>query len=342
MPEAALPAREDRGGPAQPLLIIRDLVKRFPVKAPPFAPKRALLAVDHVSFDILKGETLGIVGESGCGKSTTSRLIMTLLEPTAGELIFDGEEVGGPNLPIREFRRQTQMVFQDSYASLNPRLAIEETIAFAPRVHGMPRRRALERARELLDAVGLAPARFARRFPHQLSGGQRQRVNIARALALDPRLVILDEPVSALDKSVQAQVLNLLNDLKARFGLTYLFISHDLDVVQYISDRVVVMYLGQIVEQGPVAAIYEDARHPYTAALLASRPALGTPRERAPLSGEPPDPMNPPSGCRFRPRCALAEPVCARVAPAPVPVAAGHEVACLMEMPGSGHGRARA
>jgi peptide/nickel transport system ATP-binding protein len=295
---------------------------------------------------VRKGETLGIVGESGCGKSTTARLLMRLLDPGAGEMIFDGDAVGrddlGGGISLKDYRRQVQMVFQDSYASLNPRLPIEDTIAFAPEVHGVPAAEARERARELLAAVGLAPAQFARRYPHELSGGQRQRVNIARALALRPRLVILDEPVSALDKSVEAQVLNLLVDLKESFGLTYVFISHDLNVVQYISDRVLVMYLGQVVEEGPVDEIYARPGHPYTRALLASRPSMDPSQRRTepPLTGDPPNPVNPPSGCRFRTRCPHAEAICAEIPPVAATLSPGHTAACHMALPGSGHSQA--
>jgi peptide/nickel transport system ATP-binding protein len=303
-------------------------------------------AVDGVFLTVRKGETLGIVGESGCGKSTTARLLMRLIDPGAGEMIFDGEPVGrddlGGGISLKEYRRQVQMVFQDSYASLNPRLPIEDTIAFAPEVHGVPAAEARERARELLAAVGLAPAQFARRYPHELSGGQRQRVNIARALALRPRLVILDEPVSAFDKSVEAQVLNLLVDLKESFGLTYVFISHDLNVVQYISDRVLVMYLGQVAEEGPVDEIYSRPAHPYTRALLASRPSMDPSQRRTepPLTGDPPNPVNPPSGCRFRTRCPHAEAICAERAPVAAPLSPGHQAACHMVLPGSGHSQA--
>jgi peptide/nickel transport system ATP-binding protein len=341
------PMSDDRGGPAQPLLVVRDLKKHFPIRGGLFGGAVATVrAVDGVSFQVRKGETLGIVGESGCGKSTTARLLMRLLNPDAGALVFDGEAVGidaqAGGITLKEYRRQVQMVFQDSYASLNPRLPIEDTIAFAPKVHGVPGREAQERARDLLAAVGLAPAQYARRYPHELSGGQRQRVNIARALALQPRLVVLDEPVSALDKSVEAQVLNLLMDLKEKFGLTYVFISHDLNVVQYISDRVLVMYLGIVAEQGPVDAIYDRPAHPYTRALLDSRPSMdpGQRRTEPPLTGDPPNPVNPPSGCRFRTRCPHAEPVCAEAVPQPADLGAGHQAACHMAVPGSGHGGA--
>jgi peptide/nickel transport system ATP-binding protein len=332
----------DLGGPAQPLLSVRGLTKHFPLKGGLFKHSPGKVhAVADVSFELRKGETLGIVGESGCGKSTTSRLIMALMQPSAGEVVFDGQSVGLRGLTMKEYRRQVQLVFQDSYSSLNPRLSAEEAIAFAPRVHGLDRRKSLALAHELLTAVGLEPAQFGRRYPHELSGGQRQRINIARALALRPRLVILDEPVSALDKSVQAQVLNLLVDLKAQYGLTYLFISHDLNVVQHMADRVLVMYLGCVAEVGPVDAIYARAAHPYTAALLASRPSMDPDRRCAepPLTGDPPNPVNPPSGCRFRTRCAHAEPVCGDKAPVLAAVGGAHLAACLMAESGSGHSR---
>jgi peptide/nickel transport system ATP-binding protein len=236
-----------------------------------------------------------------------------------------------------------QMVFQDSYASLNPRLTIEESIAFGPKVHGMADRPARALARELLGKVGLRPENFANRYPHEISGGQRQRVNIARALALSPRLVILDEAVSALDKSVEAQVLNLLADLKREFGLTYLFISHDLNVVRYISDRVLVMYLGEVVELGPVDQVWDAPAHPYTKALLAAMPSYDPDRrtETPPISGDPPNPIDPPAGCRFHTRCPFAEPLCATTTPKLTALdKMGHQAACYMAIPGSGHSRA--
>ncbi|WP_375410358.1 ABC transporter ATP-binding protein [uncultured Methylobacterium sp.] len=334
----------DRGGPAQPLLTVDRLVKHFPIKKGLGGKKAVVRAVDGVDFEILKGETLGIVGESGCGKSTTAKLIMGLIEHDSGELLFDGETIGSRALPMRAFRAQTQMVFQDSYSSLNPRMTVEASIAFGPQVHGVPTRQAIERARSLLARVGLEPTRFAARYPHELSGGQRQRVNIARALALEPRLVVLDEAVSALDKSVEAQVLNLLLDLKQDFNLTYLFISHDLNVVRFICDRVAVMYLGQVVEIGPADTVLAQPSHPYTAALLSSMPSLDPDNrtEVAPLAGDPPNPIDPPSGCRFHPRCTLMEPICSANVPPLDTVGVLHRVACLARQPGSGHSLAPA
>jgi peptide/nickel transport system ATP-binding protein len=323
----------DFGGPAQPLLSVKGLTKHFPLGKDLLGRSTGVVrAVDGVSFDVRKGETLSVVGESGCGKSTTARLIMNLLDRDTGDIVFDGFSVGGSNLRLNEFRRQAQMVFQDSYASLNPRLTIEDSIAFAPQVHGVPKREAIERARSLLLKVGLEPRRFAERYPHELSGGQRQRVNIARALALQPRLIVLDEAVSALDKSVEAQVLNLLLDLKDEFDLTYVFISHDLNVVRFISDRVMVMYLGQVVEIGDSETLFEAPRHPYTQALLSSIPALDPDHrtDKPPLSGDPPNPINPPAGCRFHTRCKRAQPVCSTQVPSLVQQSDGQSVACLM------------
>lgn len=336
----------DRGGSRQPLLIVNELKKYFPIRGGTFNRRRGeVRAVDGVSFSVLKGETLGVVGESGCGKSTLARLLMHLIPSDAGEQIFDGEAVGElAGLSLRELRRNMQMVFQDSSSSLNPRLPVEQSIAYGPRVHGIARAKAKAIARDLLEKVGLRPELFGSRYPHELSGGQKQRINIARALALNPRMLILDEAVSALDKSVQAQVLNLLRYLKRHFNLTYVFISHDLNVVQYISDRVLVMYLGQVVEIGPADSIYTAPKHPYTAGLLRSRLSLN-PADRlgeAPLSGEPPNLINPPSGCRFRTRCGFAEAVCADRPPAlgEGAVRDAHQAACHMVHPGSGHSRA--
>ena len=335
----------DLGGPAQPMLSVRGLVKHFPLKKDVFGKGGGVVrAVDGVDFEVFKGETLGVVGESGCGKSTTARLLMQLIIQDHGELIFDAQTVGGSALPLKAYRRQTQMVFQDSYASLNPRLTIEDSIAFAPMVHGVPQTEAVARARDLLARVGLAPERFAERYPHELSGGQRQRVNIARALALQSRLIILDEAVSALDKSVEAQVLNLLLDLKEDFGLTYVFISHDLNVVRYMSDRVLVMYLGQVVEIGNSETLFNNPAHPYTQALLSSIPTLDPDRrtEKPPLAGDPPNPINPPTGCRFHPRCAYAQDICSQKMPVLANTAHGQQVACWMHVAGSAHGLAPA
>ena len=332
--------KQDVGGPTQPLLMVQDLVKHFALNKDMLGRGGGVVrAVDGIDFAVRKGETLGVVGESGCGKSTTARLLMNLTVPDHGDIIFDGQSVGSKELSLKEFRRQAQMVFQDSYASLNPRLTIEDSVAFAPQVHGVPKQESINRARDLLTRVGLDPVRFAERYPHELSGGQRQRVNIARALALQPRLIILDEAVSALDKSVEAQVLNLLQDLKDDFGLTYVFISHDLNVVRYISDRVMVMYLGQVVEIGDCETLFVSPRHPYTRALLSSIPSMDPDHrtEEPPLSGDPPNPINPPSGCRFHTRCVHAQAVCSVKVPQLVTNTRGEGVACLMHVVDSGH-----
>ncbi len=328
---------------SQPLLQIEGLKKHFPIKGGLLNRTVAeVQAVDMIDFDVARGETLGIVGESGCGKSTTARLLMQLIQPDAGSIVFDGMEVGRrEGISVRDMRKRMQMVFQDSYSSLNPRLPIESSIAFGPMVHGVSQSAARDRARALLAKVGLDPNLFIRRYPHELSGGQRQRVNIARALALEPEVLILDEAVSALDKSVEAQVLNLLTDLKQEFDLTFVFISHDLNVVRYVSDRVLVMYLGKVVEIGDVDAIYDAPRHPYTRALLSAMPTMDPARrtEAPPLTGDPPNPINPPSGCRFRTRCPFAEKVCASQEPMLRRTAAGQTVACHMVDPASGHSR---
>jgi peptide/nickel transport system ATP-binding protein len=342
---AALDSR-DRGGAAQPLVTARSLKKHFPVKDA--AGRKAWVqAVDGVSFTLFKGETLGVVGESGCGKSTLARLLLHLIPPDSGDLVFDGDLVGAPDgITVSALRRQVQMVFQDSYASLNPRMPVQDSVAFGPLVAGRGRAEARAIARDILIKVGLNPSLFGPRYPHELSGGQKQRVNIARALAINPRMVILDEAVSALDKSIEAQVLNLLRQLKRDFNLTYLFISHDLNVVQYISDRVLVMYLGHVIELGPVGEIFRRPLHPYTRALLASRPSMDAANRivEPPITGDPPSPINPPSGCRFRTRCPHAEEVCAST----VPVLgawqdrSSHVAACHMQEAGSGHSRAGA
>jgi peptide/nickel transport system ATP-binding protein len=341
----AVADKRDRGGAAQPLLIVDTLRKQFHVKGRGKS-SGAVRAVDGVSFSVFKGETLGIVGESGCGKSTLARLLLHLIRPDAGELIFDGDTVGEMRgVSVDELRRQVQMVFQDSYSSLNPRLPIQDSVAFGPYVHGRPRSEARKLAREMLLRVGLNPDLFGPRYPHELSGGQKQRVNIARALAIEPRMVILDEAVSALDKSIEAQVLNLLRHLKHDFNLTYIFISHDLSVVQYISDRVLVMYLGRVVELGPSDEIFAVPKHPYTRALLGSRSSMDPANriEEPPIVGDPPSPIDPPSGCRFRTRCAFAEPICETKMPE---LGAwidrtSHVAACHMQDAASGHSRAR-
>ena len=333
------PRTGDRGGPAQPLLIADSLKKHFPI-----AGGGAVRAVDGISFSVAKGETLGVVGESGCGKSTLARLLLHLIVPDAGELVFDGEAVGTPDgIELKQLRRQAQMVFQDSASSLNPRLPVRDSVAFGPLVLGRGRRQAAAEADEALRRVGLDPVQFGPRYPHELSGGQKQRVNIARALALQPRLMILDEAVSALDKSVEAQVLNLLAQLKRQLGLTYVFISHDLAVVEHVSDRVLVMYLGCVAESGPAVDVFANPLHPYTRALLASRLSMDPDRrvDAAPIGGDPPSPANPPSGCRFRTRCPHAEAVCEAAVPLP-PDWNGHRAACHMLLPGSGHSEALA
>jgi peptide/nickel transport system ATP-binding protein len=315
---------------------VAGLRKQFRVRSQGvFARAQVVHAVSDISFRLARGRTLGIVGESGCGKSTLARLLMGLIEADDGSVQLAGQALGQRSEQLAAVRRKVQMVFQDSFASLNPRLTVEASLMFGPMVHGVPRAEARRTAHDLLARVGLEPARFAGRYPHEVSGGQRQRVNIARALALQPEIVIFDEAVSALDKSVELQVLNLLLDLKAELGLTYLFISHDLNVVQYISDEVMVMYLGKIVEMGPVQSVYEQPAHPYTRALLASMPSMD-PRRRtqaAPIVGDPPSPIDPPSGCRFRTRCPHAVATCAETEPLLRAAGAdGHRVACHLAL----------
>lgn len=327
---------------AQPLLEVTGLTKHFHLKGGLFGSAGVVRAVDGISFEVAEGETLGIVGESGCGKSTTARLLVDLISADSGTIRLGGQTLGR-DLTLRDLRRQVQMVFQDSYASLNPRLTMEDAIAFGPTVNGVSTEQARALAHELLNKVGLDPKRFAGRYPHELSGGQRQRVNIARALAFRPKIVILDEAVSALDKSVEAQVLNLLGDLKRELGLTYVFISHDLNVVRYMSDRVMVMYLGEVAEIGPVEAIYANPAHPYTRALLSAMPSMDPDKltREAPLAGDPPNPINPPPGCRFHTRCRFAADVCGKAAPGLF--AQGqprHLAACHLVIPGSGHPQA--
>ncbi len=312
-----------------PLLEVRDLTKAFPVRTG-LGRTSYLSAVDKASFQVAPGTTMGIVGESGCGKSTLARLILGLVEADSGAIAIERQLVDWRKKAARkELRRNMQMVFQNPYSSLNPRSSIGEIIAFPMRAHGVNRAEIAERTADLLFQVGLH-SNHASCYPHQLSGGQRQRVNIARALALHPKLVICDEAVAALDKSVQAQVLNLLQDLQHTRGLTYVFISHDLKVAEYMSDRVAVMCLGHIVEKANADQLYRRPLHPYTPALLASSPRLDPDNRLVDnqLEGELPSPLNPPTGCRFRTRCPHAMQVCAEVRPAMLELETGHQVAC--------------
>ena len=319
---------------SEALLEVRDLTKHFHIAGGIGRAGGTVRAVDGVSFSVRRGETVGLVGESGCGKTTTGRCVLLLERPTSGTILFDGVDLAGLSpRDLRTVRRRVQVIFQDPYSSLNPRMTIGQIIAEPLKVHGIIRDKAKReaRVRELLEQVGLLP-QHAARYPHQLSGGQRQRVGIARALAMEPSLIICDEPVSALDVSIQAQIVNLLEDLQKRLGLTYLFIAHDLSVVRHISDRVVVMYLGKIVEVADRRALYEEPLHPYTQALLSAvpipDPALEASRNRTVLRGEVPSPLKPPTGCVFHPRCPKAIERCAAEIPALREIKPGHWAAC--------------
>jgi oligopeptide transport system ATP-binding protein len=326
----------------QPLLDVRNLVMHFPLTQGIIFQKKvgAVQAVDGVSLAVNRGETLGLVGESGCGKSTTGRAILQLYKPTAGEVFFDGQDLtklDGGNM--RKMRRHLQMIFQDPYASLNPRMTVGSIVSEPMQIHNLvPKNQRNQRVQELLQTVGLNPY-FANRYPHEFSGGQRQRIGIARALAANPDFIVCDEPVSALDVSIQAQIVNLLEDLQNEFGLTYLFIAHDLSVVRHISDRVAVMNLGKIVELADRNALYEDPLHPYTKALLSAvpipDPVIERKRERIILTGDVPSPINPPSGCHFHTRCPYVMDVCKQIDPILADQGEGHFVACHL-YPGSG------
>jgi oligopeptide/dipeptide ABC transporter ATP-binding protein len=316
------------------LVEIKSLKKYFPIRKGVMQREFARVhAVDDVTLEVLKGETIGLVGESGCGKSTLGRCVVRLLEPTDGDVIFDGRSIGKLRpRALRPLRREMQMVFQDPYASLNPRKRVGTIISDPMKIHGIgDRRERKKRVEELLEVVGLSPEHY-NRFPHEFSGGQRQRIGVARALALRPKLIVADEPVSALDVSIQAQMVNLLEELQDEFGLTYVFIAHDLGVVRHVSDRIAVMYLGKLVELSPAEELYTRPIMPYTEALLSAVPIpdpdLSEKRERIVLAGDVPSPIHPPSGCRFHPRCRYATDICSQVEPPLVDYGNGHLAAC--------------
>jgi oligopeptide/dipeptide ABC transporter ATP-binding protein len=322
------------GEDSPPLLAVEHLQLQFPIRRGALLGREAgrVHAVDDVTFELRDGETVGLVGESGCGKSTLSRVLLRLLKPTGGAIRYRGRDVTtASRRELEPVRRELQMVFQDPFASLNPRRTVEESVAFPLRLHGSSRAGARQRARELLESVGLSAAQ-ARRYPHEFSGGQRQRVGIARALALEPSLLVLDEPVSALDVSVQAQIVNLLEDLQDRLGLAYLFVAHDLSVVRHVSDRIAVMYLGKLMEVSPAEELYAKPIHPYTDALLGAVP-IPDPREsrarsHTPVRGEPPSAADPPPGCVFHTRCPRATAVCRSEEPPLTEYPSGHLAAC--------------
>ena len=334
---AGATASGNGGGQAEELLKVTNLKMYFPITSGLLFQRKVadIKAVDGISFTVRRGETLGLVGESGCGKSTTARAILQLYRPTAGSVLFEGKELtkmkGGE---LRRMRRRMQMIFQDPYASLNPRMSVGSIIGEPLLIHGIAKNKKerQERVQELLRVVGLNPY-FVNRYPHEFSGGQRQRIGIARALAVEPAFIACDEPVSALDVSIQAQIINLLEELQEQFGLTYLFIAHDLSVVRHISDRVAVMYLGRIVEIADRNSLYENPLHPYTKALLSAvpipDPVVEAKRERIILTGDVPSPINPPSGCNFHPRCPIAIAECKQIVPPLEEKLPGHYAACI-------------
>ncbi len=341
-PEQRSRATAPETGDGSPLLDVRNLKMHFPLTQGIIFQRKvgAVQAVDGVSFSVKRGETLGLVGESGCGKSTTGRAILQLYKPTAGNVIFNGKELTQlDSTNMRKMRRHLQMIFQDPYASLNPRMTVGNIVSEPMQIHKLvPKGERTKRVQELLQTVGLNPY-FANRYPHEFSGGQRQRIGIARALAANPDFIVCDEPVSALDVSIQAQIVNLLEDLQEQFGLTYLFIAHDLSVVRHISDRVAVMYLGKIVEMANRNELYDNPLHPYTKALLSAvpipDPVIEKKRERIILTGDVPSPINPPSGCHFHTRCPYVMDVCKKIDPLFSDQGSGHHVACHL-YPGSG------
>jgi oligopeptide/dipeptide ABC transporter ATP-binding protein len=338
-PQAAGADQQDGAG--DPILEVTNLVKHYPLMGGGVVRRRIgdVHAACDLTFHLDRGETLGLVGESGCGKSTTGKAILQLSPPTSGSVKFEGEElVGKTRKQMRHIRRDLQVVFQDPYASLNPRMPVSDIVAEPLIIHGLYKRQGKERVRDLLTVVGLNPE-HGNRYAHEFSGGQRQRIGIARALALEPKVLVLDEPVSALDVSIQAGVVNLLEELQGRLGLSYVFIAHDLSVVRHICNRVAVMYLGKIVEIGSRDHIYDRASHPYTQALLSAvpipDPKLERQRRRIVLEGDVPSPVNPPSGCRFRTRCWKAQDICAEKEPELIDRGQGHPVACHFAEPRS-------